>query len=108
MAEWLPWVVAAAGFLSAIAAVLKAFSDRKAASQAAIDTLRTHTNVLLDQYQEDRKADREELKTYSAKVDRALEALTIEREYSAILLAWGLAGSPPPPPTRRTPTAPLT
>jgi len=98
MAEWLPWVAAAAGFLTAVAALVKPFFDRRA-------TVQTHTNALLDQYQEDRKADREVQDKLSTKVDTVLELYANERDYSTILLAWGLAGAPPPPPARRKPAA---
>lgn len=94
MAEWLPWVAAAAGFLTGLGGFLKVLFDKKIASQ-------THANTLLDQYQEDRKSDREERKELNSKVEKVFELYYIEREHSAELLAWGLAGAPPPPPQRR-------
>jgi hypothetical protein len=94
MADWLPWVVAAGGILTALAALIKVFFDRR-------NTNETHTNTLLDQYQEDRRADREDRKDLNAKVEQVFELYYVEREHSAELLAWGLAGAPPPPPQRR-------
>jgi hypothetical protein len=94
MADWLPWVAAAGGLLTALAAFVKVFFDRK-------NTTQTHTNALLDQYQEDRKADREERKELNGKVEKVLDLYYVERDYSAELLAWGLQGAPPPPPNRR-------
>lgn len=94
MAEWLPWVTAAGGLLVGLGGFLKVIFDRKIAAQ-------THSNSLLDQYQEDRTADRVERKELNAKVEKVFELYYIEREHSAELLAWGLAGAPPPPPQRR-------
>lgn len=97
MAEWLPWVAAAGGFLTALAAFVKVFVDKRNNTQ-------THTNLLLDQYQEDRKSDREVQEKLHTKVDKVLALYADERDYSTILLAWGLAGAPPPPPQRRKTT----
>lgn len=94
MAEWLPWVTAAAALLTAAGAFIKIFFDKK-------NTVQTHTNALLDQYQEDRASDRTLNKELHAKVDTVLALYADERDYSTILLAWGLAGAPPPPPARR-------
>jgi len=96
MAEWLPWVGAAAGFLTALGAFLKIFFDKR-------NTVQTHANALLDQYQEDRAADRKLNAELHTKVDTVLTLYADERDYSTILLAWGLAGAPPPPPERRKP-----
>ena len=95
MAEWLPWVTAAGGLLAALGAFLKVFFDKR-------NTVQTHSNALLDQYQEDRKADRELNEKLHTKVDHVLALYADERDYSTILLAWGLAGAPPPPPQRRS------
>ena len=93
MAEWLPWVVAAGGFLTAVSALTKVFFDRK-------NDANTHSIALLKTYQEDRKADREVQEKLHLKVDQVLRLYQDERDYSTILLAWGLAGAPPPPPAR--------
>lgn len=87
-------MVVAAGGGTGIGAVLNAVLSAKTSAY-------THLNNLVDQLQEDRKADREEVKAYAAKVDIALEHLQIEREYSAALYVWALNGAPPPPPERR-------
>lgn len=94
MAEWLPWVTAAGGLLAAFGAFLKIFFDKK-------NNVQTHTNALMDQYQEDRKADREANDKLHTEVKTVLALYADERDYSTILLAWGLAGAPPPPPERR-------
>lgn len=94
MAEWLPWVAAIGGFLTALGAFLKNFFDRKTSAQS-------HSIALMDQYQEDRTADRLLINQLHTKVDTVLGLYADEREYSAVVLAWGLAGAPPPPPERK-------
>jgi hypothetical protein len=93
MPEWLQWVVALGGGTT-IGAFLKMFMDNKTNANA-------HSIALLKTYQEDRKADREVQEKLHAKVDEVLALYADERDYSTILLAWGLAGAPPPPPARR-------
>lgn len=93
MPDWLLLLTAAGGG-TGIGAVLNALLTAKGAAV-------TQLHQLVDQFQEDRKSDRDELRNYSNKVDATLEHLQIEREYSNELHAWGMNGAPPPPPTRR-------
>lgn len=109
--DWLP-IAAAIGGGTGLGAVLKAVFDAKS---NAVSTTYTQLNSLVDQLQEDRASDRKELaesrsevKGLVVKVDSVLQHLSIEREYSADLYAWGIAGAPPPPPQRRLFTQPLT
>jgi hypothetical protein len=95
MPEWLVPVLVAAGGGTGLGALLKALLDARG-------TAYTQLQSLVDQLQKDRREDREATVRYAAKVDVALEHLQIEREYSAVLLAWGLQGAPPPPPERRS------
>jgi len=99
MQDWLLPVLVAAGGGTGLGAVLNAIF-------AARGTAYTQLHGLVDQLQEDRKSDREALALYSSKVDTALEHLQIEREYSADLYMWAMAGAPPPPPIRRVYTPP--
>jgi outer membrane murein-binding lipoprotein Lpp len=94
MPDWLIPAAAALGGGAGLGALLKAIFDARGAAH-------TQLVALVDQLQEDRKADREQVNAYAAKVDVVLEHLQIEREYTAVLLAWGLQGAPPPPPERR-------
>jgi len=98
MPDWLLLVTAAGGG-TGIGAVLNALLNAKGAAF-------TQLHQLVDQLQEDRKSDREELRIYATKVDTALEHLQIEREYSTELYIWGMNGAPPPPPQRRVITPP--
>jgi len=93
MAEWLQWVVALGG-LAGLGGFLKVFFERKNNANA-------HSIALLDQYQEDRAADRALNEKLHTKVDQVLKLYHDEHEYSTVLLAWGLAGAPPPPPQRQ-------
>lgn len=101
MPEWLIPTLAALIGGGGLGAVLKAAVDAKG-------SVYTNLNLLIDQLQEDRQHDRQELsesrqevKGLVSKVDSVLIHLQIEREYSADLYAWGLNGGPPPPPQRR-------
>lgn len=103
MTEWLvPALIALGGGTGIGAVITPLVTARGSAKNVAL----TQLNALVDQLQEDRKEDRAERKALNAKVENVLELYHIEREHSTELLAWGLNGAPPPPPTRRTPTAP--
>lgn len=95
--EWLT-IVAAVGGGTGLGAVLKAVLDARG---SAVTATNTQLNALVDQLQEDRREDRDERNNLSVKVETVLELYHIEREHSADLYAWGLAGAPPPPPERR-------
>lgn len=102
MPEWLLPTVLAVGGGTGLGALVTALVNARG-------SVYTQLNLLVDQLQEDRKQDREELKASRAevkgigeKVDNALLHLQIEREYSSDLYAWGMNGAPPPPPQRRT------
>lgn len=101
MPDWLPWVIGIGGG-SGIGALITALFNAKS-------SIYTQMNAFVDQLQEDRKTDREEVKAsrletkaLGEKVDSALLLLAIEREYSTDLYVWGTNGAPPPPPVRRT------
>lgn len=96
MPEWLLPAVIAAGGGTGLGAFLKVLLDARGSAY-------TQLQSLVDQLQKDRTEDRATSARYAAKVDVVLEHLQIEREYSTVLLAWGLNGAPPPPPERRTP-----
>jgi outer membrane murein-binding lipoprotein Lpp len=102
MPEWLLPVLIAAGGGTGLGALITALVNAKGSVYAQL-------NLLVDQLQEDRKTDREELKAsrhevklVGDKVDNALLHLQIEREYAADLYSWGMNGAPPPPPSRRS------
>jgi outer membrane murein-binding lipoprotein Lpp len=102
MPEWLMPVLIAAGGGTGLGALITALVNAKG-------SVYTQLNLLVDQLQEDRKTDREELKAsrhevklVGDKVDNALLHLQIEREYAADLYSWGMNGAPPPPPSRRS------
>lgn len=94
MPEWL-LILGAIGGGTGFGAVITALFNAKGQAY-------TQLNALVDQLQEDRKNDREALMLYSGEVRGALMHLQIEREYSSDLYAWGVAGAPPPPPSRRS------
>ena len=101
MPEWLLPAALALGGGTGLGALITALVNAKS-------SVYTQLNILVDQLQEDRKTDREELKAsrhevklVGDKVDSALLHLQIEREYSSDLYAWGMNGAPPPPPQRR-------
>jgi outer membrane murein-binding lipoprotein Lpp len=101
MPEWLLPVLLALGGGTGLGALITALVNAKSSVYEQL-------NLLVDQLQEDRKTDREELKAsrhevklVGDKVDSALLHLQIEREYSSDLYAWGMNGAPPPPPQRR-------
>lgn len=94
MPEWLLLLTAIGGG-TGLGAVLNALFNARGAAYVQL-------NALVDQLQEDRASDRAALLAHSVKVDSALLHLQIEREYSNALHAWGLAGAPPPPPSRRS------
>lgn len=97
MPDWLLPALVALGGGTGLGAVLKAVLDARGSAY-------TQLQALVDQLQKDRSEDRATSARYAAKVDVVLEHLQIEREYSTVLLAWGLQGAPPPPPERRAPT----
>lgn len=96
MPDWLLPVLLALGGGTGLGSFLTAIFNARGAGYAQL-------NILVDQLQEDRTADRTALAAYSAKVDGALLLLQIERDYSSAIYAWALAGAPPPPPVRRAP-----
>ena len=102
MAEWLIPVIVAGGGGAGVGALITSLVNARTSIYAQM-------NTFVDQLQEDRKTDREEVKAsrqemkeLGVKVDTALLHLQIEREYSAELYIWGMNGAPPPPPSRRT------
>ena len=108
MPDWLIPVVVASGGGVGVGALITALVNARSSVYAQM-------NGFVDQLQKDRaidreevKASRQEVKDLGAKVDNALTHLQVEREYSAALYAWGLAGAPPPPPSRRALTLPNT
>lgn len=68
---------------------------------SARNSVYKNLNDLVDQLQEDREADRQNVSALTTRVNLALTELYVEREYSAALYTWGLAGGPPPPPARK-------
>lgn len=98
MPDWLIPALIALGGGTGLGAVLKAVLDARGSAYAQLQ-------ALVDQLQKDRTEDRATSARYAAKVDVVLEHLQIEREYTTVLLAWGLNGAPPPPPERRAPPA---
>lgn len=105
MPEWLLPAFATLGGGVGLGAIIRALFDARGSAQTrkqeALNAADKQANALVDQYQEDRTADRAQLRAYADKVDEALGHLQVEREYSSDLYAWGLAGAPPPPPMRR-------
>lgn len=105
MPDWLLPAFAALFGGTGLGGLIKTLVDSRGSAQARKQEAQNASDrqaiALVDQYQEDRAADREQLKTYASKVDAVLEHLQVEREYSTALLAWGLAGAPPPPPERK-------
>ncbi|WP_024816978.1 hypothetical protein [Arthrobacter sp. 31Y] len=85
-----PIIVAAIAALATVAA-------------AAIAKLRPRAdpferaNILLDQYQEDRAADRAQLETLERKLDASIARGDDERAYSSSWEEWHAAGMPDPP-----------
>lgn len=94
MPDWLVPTLLALGGGAGLGTLITALVNARGSVYAQL-------NLLVDQLQEDRKADREQMKLVGDKVDSALLHLQIEREYSSDLYAWGMNGAPPPPPQRR-------
>lgn len=102
-APWIPWVGAILGG-SGITALISALLTRRTAKQ---ETVAKQTQALFDAMakqraddQTEKIEDRKHRAEMSAKLDIALARLANEQIYSTLLLQWGLAGAPPPPPTR--------
>lgn len=93
--EWLPILVAIIGG-GGIGTLITAFLSVR-------NSTYKNLNDLVDQLQEDRREDRASVSTLTNKVEDVLMELHLEREYSAALYLWGMAGAPPPPPLRNTP-----
>lgn len=93
-ADWLPLIVAVIGG-GGIGTLITAL-------MTARNSTYKNLNDLVDQLQEDRREDRASVTGLTAKVEDVLKELHLEREYSAALYIWGMAGAPPPPPNRNT------
>lgn len=91
-AEWLPWIIAILGG-GGIGTLITAWLSAR-------NSTYKNLNDLVDQLQEDRREDRASVYTLTKKVEDVLKELHLEREYSAALYLWGMAGAPPPPPRR--------
>lgn len=96
-ADWLPLIVAIIGGGGLGTLITALMSARNSTYK--------NLNDLVDQLQEDRREDRASVTTLTAKVEVVLKELHLEREYSAALYLWGMAGAPPPSPKRALPDA---
>ena len=93
-ADWLPVIVAVLGGGGVGTLITALLSARNSTYK--------NLNDLVDQLQEDRREDRSSVTALTDKVEDVLKELHLEREYSAALYLWGMAGAPPPPPMRNT------
>lgn len=88
-----------------ISAVVTALVTRKTAkSQQMLDGWAKDREMFLQERIEDRRhraALDAKLDTTIAALNAKQAALNQEQLYSTLLLQWGLAGAPPPPPTRQ-------
>lgn len=105
----LPWIIAILGSGGIGAVTTALVNSRTTTRTAKADNLAKQTETLVGSYAKDRELalqereqDRIHRAAMDAKLDTVINRLTAEQLHSADLLAWGLAGAPPPPPQRKT------
>ena len=93
----LPIIAAVVGSGGVASLITTLVQRRTSKQQQLIDGWAKDRQMFL----EERIEDRRHRAVLDSKLDTTLAALTAERAYSTVLLQWGLAGAPPPPPTRQ-------